>query len=147
LCNPSGKRGGFQAIDWQVELMNLYMKVVYSGTGSGKTIEYIVSQSSIIQAYRTCIEDVEEDYHIPNKTLHHATPDIESRLVAIQCKLRNLHPHKYVKGCASHTLIEDHIQKGLEVFQRGTMGGSNNIRQSESMDETDETYQIEADDL
>src|SRR5258705_6064268 len=27
LCNPSGKMGGFQAIDWLVELMNLYTKV------------------------------------------------------------------------------------------------------------------------
>ncbi|KAF8327707.1 uncharacterized protein EI90DRAFT_3126663 [Cantharellus anzutake] len=129
LCNPSGKRGGFRAIDWQVELMNLYTKVVYSGTGSGKTIEYIVSQSSIIQAYRTCIEDVEEDYHIPDKTLRHATPDIESRLVAIQHEL------------------QDHIQKGLELFQRGTTRGSSNMNQLESMDETYETYEIEADDL
>ncbi|KAF8340407.1 uncharacterized protein EI90DRAFT_2966224 [Cantharellus anzutake] len=147
LCNPSGKRGGFRAIDWQVELMNLYTKVVYSGTGSGKTIEYIVSQSSIIQAYRTCIEDVEEDYHIPDKTLRHATPDIESRLVAIRHELRNLRPHKYVKGRASRTLIEDHIQKGLELFQRGTTRGSSNMNQLESMDETYETYEIEADDL
>ncbi len=27
LCSPSGKEGGFQAIDWLMELMNLYMKV------------------------------------------------------------------------------------------------------------------------
>ncbi|KAF8335730.1 uncharacterized protein EI90DRAFT_2912707, partial [Cantharellus anzutake] len=111
------------------------------------TIEYIVSQSSIIQAYRTCIEDVEEDYHIPDKTLHHATPDIESRLVAIQRELRNLCPHKYVKERTSRTLIEDHIQKGLKLFQHGTMRGSSNISQLESTDETYETYQIEVDDL
>src|SRR5260221_10359089 len=33
-------------------------------TGSRKTIEYIISQSLIIQAYRTCIEDIEDDYHM-----------------------------------------------------------------------------------
>jgi len=27
LCCPSGKEGGFQVIDWLVELMNLYTKV------------------------------------------------------------------------------------------------------------------------
>lgn len=27
LCNPSGKVDGFRAIDWLVELMNLYIKV------------------------------------------------------------------------------------------------------------------------
>ena len=30
LCCPSGKEGGFWAIDWLVELMNLYMKVQHS---------------------------------------------------------------------------------------------------------------------
>ncbi|KAF8332732.1 uncharacterized protein EI90DRAFT_2844189, partial [Cantharellus anzutake] len=116
LCNPSGKEGGFRAVDWLVELMNLYIKVVYLGTGSVKMIEYIISQSSIIQAYRTCIEDIEEDYHIPDRTLHHASPDIESRLVAMMNELCNLRPHKYEKGRTSPAIIEDHFQKGLELL-------------------------------
>ncbi|KAF8335733.1 uncharacterized protein EI90DRAFT_3152773 [Cantharellus anzutake] len=144
LCNPAGKKAGFRAIDWLVELMNLYIKVVYSGTGSTKTIEYIISQSSIIQAYRTCIEDVEEDYHIPEKTLHHASPDIESRLVAIMKDLRNLRPHKYEKGRTSPTMIEDHFQKGLELFQCGMMWRMINRGDLEL---TDDTYEIDAADL
>ncbi|KAF8333484.1 uncharacterized protein EI90DRAFT_2916867 [Cantharellus anzutake] len=144
LCNPAGKGGGFRAIDWLVELMNLYTKVVYSGTGSGKTIEYIISQSSIIEAYRSCIEDIEDDYYIPDKTLHHASPDMGSRLLAIRQELRNLCPHKYKRGRTSPTLINDHVQKGLEMFQHGTMWASVNTKQSESMDDT---YEVEAADL
>ncbi|KAF8344262.1 uncharacterized protein EI90DRAFT_2902059 [Cantharellus anzutake] len=144
LCNPSGNNGGFRAIDWLVELMNLYTKVIYSGGGSGKTIEYIVSQLSIIQAYRTCIEDVKDDYHIPDKTLHHASPDIESRLLAIRNELRNLRPHKYERGRTVPTVIDDHFRKGLELFQHGTMWTSTNISQSSS---TDDTYDIEVADL
>ncbi len=112
--------------------------------GSGKTIEYIISQSLIIQAYRTCIEDIEDDYHIPDKTLHHASPDIESRLLAIRHELCNLHPHKYERGHTSPTLINDHFQKGLELFQCGTMWASINTSQSLS---TDDTYEIEVADL
>ena len=109
------------------------MQVVYLGTGSVKTIEYIISQSSIIQAYRTCIEDIEEDYHVPDKTLHHASPDIESRLVAMMDDLRKLRPHKYEKGHTSPAMIEDHFQKGLELFQCGMMWASINSSDSESV--------------
>ncbi|KAF8316520.1 uncharacterized protein EI90DRAFT_3134333 [Cantharellus anzutake] len=148
LCNPLGKEGGFQAIDWLVELMNLYIKVVYSGTGSGKTIEYIISQSSIIQSYRDCIEDVEADYHLPEKTLHHVSPNIGSRLVTIQNDLRNLRPHKYEKGQTSPILIEDHFQKGLQLYQNGTMWGPLSISELQSTDSMDDdTYELDAGDL
>src|SRR5260370_41207381 len=101
--------------------MNLYMKVssyimptyvtkhkvqvVYSGSGSGKTIEYIISQSSIIQAYHTCIEDVESDYHMLDKTLHHASPDIQSRLDTMRDELHKLQPHKYKNGQTALQLV------------------------------------------
>ncbi|KAF8341602.1 uncharacterized protein EI90DRAFT_2881729, partial [Cantharellus anzutake] len=98
LCCPSGKEGTFRAVDWLVELMNLYTKVVYGGSGSGKTINYVISQSSIINAYRQCIEDVESDFHIPEKTLHHAAPDIQSRLDGLRKSLRELRPHRYERG-------------------------------------------------
>ncbi|KAF8325574.1 uncharacterized protein EI90DRAFT_2931897 [Cantharellus anzutake] len=95
LCCPSGKEGTFRAVDWLVELMNLYTKVVYSGLGSGKTINYMISQSSIINAYHQCIEDIESDFHIPEKTLHHAAPDIQSRLDGLRKSLHELWPHQY----------------------------------------------------
>src|SRR5260370_11666133 len=120
------------------------MQVVYSGMGSGKTIEYIVSQSSIIQAYRTSIENTEEDYHIPEKTLHHTSPDIESRLVTMMNDIHNLHPHKCEKGHSLPAIIEYHYQKGWGMFQHGLMWGSINSSILELMDDTNE---IDAADL
>ena len=61
-----------------------YVQVVWAGEGSGKMIEYIVSQSSIIQAYRKCIDEIEDDFCVPEKTLCHASPDIGSCLEKIQ---------------------------------------------------------------
>src|SRR5260370_21114571 len=120
------------------------MQVVYSGMGYVKTIEYIVSQSSIIQAYRTSIENTEEDYHIPEKTLHHTSLDIESRLVAMMNDIHNLHPHKCEKGCSSPAIIEDHYQKGWGMFQCGLMCGSIHSSVSEL---TDDTNKIDTADL
>lgn len=34
LCNPTGKRDGFRAVDWLVELMNLHIKVSVSSVVS-----------------------------------------------------------------------------------------------------------------
>ncbi|KAF8327240.1 uncharacterized protein EI90DRAFT_2861084, partial [Cantharellus anzutake] len=107
LCCPSGKEGGFRAIDWLVELMNLYTKVMYGGSGSGRTINYVISQSSIINAYRQCIEDIEHDFHIPEKMLHHAAPDIQSRLDGLKRTLRELRPHRYERGRKVPYFIED----------------------------------------
>ncbi|KAF8334019.1 uncharacterized protein EI90DRAFT_2852726, partial [Cantharellus anzutake] len=113
LCNPMGTRDGFRPVDWLVELMNLYTKVVYSGSGSGRTIRYIISQSSIIKAYRACLEETENDYRIPDKTLRHAHPDIQSRLNTIRKRLREFRPHQYKKGRKAACLVTDHYQKGL----------------------------------
>ena len=119
-------------------------QVMYSGSGSGKTIKYIISQSSIIQAYRTCIEDVEGDYHVPDKTLHHTSPDIQSRLDGMRDNLRKLRPHKYEKGRTAPSRIADYFQKGCQYFHRGLTWQSAAAAEGGG---DDEMYNVEAVDL
>ena len=116
---------------------------MYGSSGSGRTINYVISQSSIINAYCQCIEDVEDDFHIPEKMLHHATPDIQSRVDGLKRTFRELRPHKYERGQSVPHLVADHFQKGCEQFQRGTMWNSTAVDGVED----DEPYSVEAVDL
>ena len=118
-------------------------QVVCSGSGSGKTIEYIVSQSSIIQAYHTCIKDVEKDYHVPEKTLHHGSPDIQSRIDMMRDDLCRLQPHKYKKGWIAPSMVVDYFQKGCGYFQWGMTWHSAVVGKPAE----EEVYKVEAADL
>lgn len=51
LVNPSGKEIKWQAVDWCVKLNNLFMKVKNGGKGPNCTLEQILLESPLIQAY------------------------------------------------------------------------------------------------
>ncbi|KAF8311900.1 hypothetical protein DL93DRAFT_2115578, partial [Clavulina sp. PMI_390] len=76
LLNPTGRHDGFRAVDWVIELNNLYLKAVYSGSGPNKTIEHILSQSGIIELLRSCHENIEDNFEIRSRTIRHAPADM-----------------------------------------------------------------------
>lgn len=51
LVNSSGKEIKWQAVDWCVKLNNLFMKVKNGGKGPNCTLERILLESPLIQAY------------------------------------------------------------------------------------------------
>ena len=117
---------------------------MYGGSGSGKTINYVISQSSIINAYHQCIKDIEDDFHIPEKMLHHAAPDIQSRVDGLKKMFHELQPHRYERAQKVPHLVVDHFQKGCGQYQRG-MTWWNTIAMDSG--ESDEQYGVEVGDL
>ena len=88
---------------------------------------------------------MENDYHIPDKTLHHASPDIQSRLNAMRQELRKLQPHKYKKGQMAASIVVNYFQKGCKYFHQGltwksAVGGEGEV-------EEDVMYKVDAADL
>ena len=116
---------------------------MYGGSSSGKTIHFVINQSSIINVYRQCIEDTEDDFHIPEKTLYHAAPDIQSRMDGLKKTFYELRPHRYERARKVPHLVADYFQKGCEQFQRGTMWNTTTMDGAED----DEHYSVEAVDL
>ncbi|KAG2093559.1 hypothetical protein BD769DRAFT_1678897 [Suillus cothurnatus] len=52
LVNPTGKKGKFRAVDWCIELNNLFTKVINGGKGSNRTVDRIILESPLVQVYR-----------------------------------------------------------------------------------------------
>ncbi|KIJ31748.1 hypothetical protein M422DRAFT_124782, partial [Sphaerobolus stellatus SS14] len=64
LVNPTGRPNGFRAVDWVVELNNLYTKVVYGGQFSNRTLQLMLKQSPLIEVFRGVHHLVADWLHI-----------------------------------------------------------------------------------
>lgn len=78
LVNPSGIPGKFRAIDWLVELLNLYLKSVYGGEGSNHTVERIIEESPLIRVFRSSHANCERNFRITGLTNRHAPKNMEA---------------------------------------------------------------------
>ena len=73
IINPSGKADGGRGVDWLVELINLFLKVIYCGKYSNMTLENIIKHSTLISILRHVFENAMKNYHILIRTVRHAS--------------------------------------------------------------------------
>ncbi|KAF9505394.1 hypothetical protein BS47DRAFT_1253791, partial [Hydnum rufescens UP504] len=64
------------AIDWIVELDNLYTKKTHSGKGPNHMIKHIIDQSMLINIYHNFSEVIEDNYNLTQRTVHHTSPSM-----------------------------------------------------------------------
>ncbi|KAF8587809.1 hypothetical protein K439DRAFT_1337201, partial [Ramaria rubella] len=67
-----GQSNTFRAVDWCMELNNLYTKVIFAGTGPTRTIGYIIRQSPLIDLYCGCHEVIKNNYILLSRTRKHS---------------------------------------------------------------------------
>ena len=67
----------------------------------------MISQSSIINVYHQCIEDIEDDFHIPEKMLHHSGPNIQSRVEGLKKTFHELWQHRYERAQKAPQVVAD----------------------------------------
>lgn len=83
LCNPTGKKGQFRALDWVVEHNNLYIKVVahlidikykaqfykriYGGKYSNHQKSRIIAESQLIETYKNIRIQFEQMFCLEHK--------------------------------------------------------------------------------
>ncbi|KAG1883646.1 hypothetical protein F4604DRAFT_1575628 [Suillus subluteus] len=106
LVNPSGKAGSFQAVDWCMELNNLYTKntlanhiyVIHDGKGPNHTTDHIILESPLVQVYRNLQQVFEESFLHSHLTNRHAIVDMMQTFKKL-CKYIAQHsPHELVLG-------------------------------------------------
>ncbi|KIJ35147.1 hypothetical protein M422DRAFT_181128, partial [Sphaerobolus stellatus SS14] len=98
LVNPTGHPAGFCAVDWVVELNNLYTKVVYGGRFSNRTLQLMLKQSPLIEIFRRVHHLVDDWLHITKRSKKHAPSDMKNTLKSLCNYMAEGKAHVFIKG-------------------------------------------------
>ncbi|THH23068.1 hypothetical protein EUX98_g8113 [Antrodiella citrinella] len=124
LCNPTGKPDGFRAIDWVVELMNLFTKVVYGSSGYTRTLLLIIKQSPLIETFRKIHTLMQDNFHLLHRSVRHAPPNIQNTITALRELLEKTNGHLFspdrIEGLT--VSLMDHYSDGMYKLQTTPIG-------------------------
>ncbi|KAH7917214.1 hypothetical protein BV22DRAFT_1026806 [Leucogyrophana mollusca] len=118
LINPTGKAGKFRAVDWCVELNNLFIKVKNGGKGSNRTVARIILESPLVQIYRNTHSNIEKNFMHSHLTFAHTEPDMTKTLHHLTQNMKKQSPHQLNPGRQSSCSITDLLDKGQELFDK-----------------------------
>ncbi|EJF62760.1 hypothetical protein DICSQDRAFT_58059 [Dichomitus squalens LYAD-421 SS1] len=122
LVNPSGEPGEFRAVDWVIELLNLYNKDTYGGSGSNYTKERILFESILVRLFRSSHAKFERNFCISGLSHAHAKKDMRKtfKVVLEYLTAPEQLPNNYIAGRTSKHTIADMVARGWELLQRET---------------------------
>ncbi|KAG1736672.1 uncharacterized protein EDB91DRAFT_1337407 [Suillus paluster] len=141
LINPNGKAMKWRAVDWCVELNNLFTKVKNGGKGSNRTVERIFLESPLVQAYRNIQVMVQKNFLHAHLTTNHAAPNMTKTFEGLSIKMAAQSPHTVVLGRKTRCEIPDLIDKGRDMMEKAARGESTN--EFSEMDVREEGAEIE----
>ncbi|KAG1836769.1 hypothetical protein DFJ58DRAFT_719021 [Suillus subalutaceus] len=90
LCNPAGRAFKFRPMDWLVERNNLYTK--------------------------ECHVMIENGFHLKQRTIKHAPPNMTKTLQKLCDELRRHSPHIFTAGRHADRQVEDEIGTGMTML-------------------------------
>ncbi|KAH9888821.1 hypothetical protein C8Q73DRAFT_654642, partial [Cubamyces lactineus] len=129
LVNPLGKAHHFRAVDWIVELLNLYIKTIYGGGGSNYTKARILLESALVLVFRNCHANFERNFLLPGLTYAHAIKDMRNTIQSIiEDYIKGQSPNETKGGRSSAYPIPDLLNRGAAAVDaeggaRGLMPG------------------------
>ncbi|KAI1787585.1 hypothetical protein LXA43DRAFT_856650, partial [Ganoderma leucocontextum] len=118
LVNPTGKPLHFRAIDWVIELLNLYTKDTYGGSSSNNTKARLLFESILVLLFRSCHANFERNFQLPGLSFAHARKDMRKtfNLVLEYLKASEQQPNTYIRGRTSTHTIADMVARGWETI-------------------------------
>lgn len=122
-------------------------QAVYSGSGPNKTIDHITEQSGIIELYRSCHENIEDNFEISSRTVRHAAANMEVDIVRLASELR------YDDGGAGAyhgvVAVEDQLAEGYSLLQASLAKVlvSGLTDQDDSLEQDENRFDVEEADL
>ncbi|KAG2743119.1 hypothetical protein P692DRAFT_201841915 [Suillus brevipes Sb2] len=122
LVNPTGKPERFRAVDWCVELNNLFIKVKNGGNGSNRSVARVILESPLVEVYRNAHSVIETNFMHTGRTSLQAAPDMKKTFEGLLMKMRSSSPHIHTPGRQSTYLVPDLLDKGHELFEKGWKG-------------------------
>ncbi|KIP02701.1 hypothetical protein PHLGIDRAFT_41918, partial [Phlebiopsis gigantea 11061_1 CR5-6] len=116
FVNPTGKPHQFRAVDWVIELQNLYTKTMYSGEGSNHTKSRLISESPLILTYRSSHANFERNFQLPGLTTRHGKKDMTEPYSRLSKHMAKHNPNSKIRGRKSLRKIENKILLGAALI-------------------------------
>ncbi|KAI5822356.1 hypothetical protein K523DRAFT_288205 [Schizophyllum commune Tattone D] len=113
LVNPAGKAGKFRALDWVQEEKNLHTKIIHGGSNSNYTQEHVIKESVLIDLYRSCHEDMDQNFNLTSLTTAHAPANLDISMRVASDSLKTSRPHDRQPGRRSNFHIPDMLDLGM----------------------------------
>ena len=169
LINPTGQPGNFRAVDWAVELLNLFTKVrrtlhlnksiqltarqhTHSGSYSNKTVENILKESPLVEMYRQLGKMIERNFYTTKKTTKHQSPDMKKTFKEILSRMETNGTHVMKTERESEFRVNRNLERGLESIQktakvRAAANQSNEGMQHEELEMVEDEAELDEEDL
>ncbi|KAG1901149.1 uncharacterized protein F5891DRAFT_1128201 [Suillus fuscotomentosus] len=122
LVNPTRKPERFHAVDWCVELNNLFIKVKNGGTGSNRSVARVILESPLVEVYQNAHSVIKTNFMHTGRMSLQAAPDMKKMFEGLLTKMRSSSPHIHTPGRQSTYLVPDLLDKGHELFEKGWKG-------------------------
>ncbi|KAJ3522613.1 hypothetical protein NM688_g8849 [Phlebia brevispora] len=143
LINPTGKPGCFRAVDWCMELNNLYTKIIYGGSSSNYTVKRIIKESILIQLFRDISEMFEENLQLTHLTAKHGDADMTATFREVLEYLRNEKTNEIIPGRRSAHEIADLLDKGQHMLHQATEADDEVTEETDHVDITAEDLEVD----
>ena len=118
LINPTGHPGKYRAVDWCVELNNLFTKSVHGGEYSNYTVDRIIKESPLIEVYRQARASAGKQFALTGLTSAHADADMSRTYEALSSHLKTVRPHQFQPGRKSRSILQDPVDRARETMDK-----------------------------
>ncbi|KAI0704920.1 hypothetical protein BC835DRAFT_1261854, partial [Cytidiella melzeri] len=118
LVNPTGKSHQFRAVDWVVELLNLFIKEFYGGEGPNHTKKQILDESALVLIYHNCHKVFEQNFLLSRLTYAHAAKDMAAMFEGVLQYIQTLDgsPNKHITGRGAKYELPNVIGHGAAII-------------------------------
>ncbi|KAH9911404.1 uncharacterized protein B0H18DRAFT_892881, partial [Fomitopsis serialis] len=118
LCNLRGLPDTFRAIDWVVELNNLYTKHIHGGEFSNRTLDYLLKESGLIDIYQRSQVNISDNFCMTNCTINHAKPNMVETYKKVCNHMTANQTHEHVAGRTELYEVKDKLREGFGMIQK-----------------------------
>ncbi|KAI6120802.1 hypothetical protein EV401DRAFT_2070333 [Pisolithus croceorrhizus] len=138
LINPTSRPMKWRAVDWCVELNNLFTKVKNGGKNSNRSVDRIILESPLVQVYQNLQGLVQQSFGHMHLTTNHAAPNMRKTFAKLQERLTLNSLHVVLAGRKSQYLIDNLSEKGQGMMEKAAEQGDLLVEnESEIMEEGD----------
>ncbi|XP_006462858.1 hypothetical protein AGABI2DRAFT_73074 [Agaricus bisporus var. bisporus H97] len=113
LSNPTGRKGHFRGIDWEIELLNMYIKRYHGGKDSNHTIDRMIELSPLIEIFKDVRAQFEQMFCLEHKTSRHSPAKMSLTFAKVERHMEKHHTNEFIPGRGSEYEITDMASIGM----------------------------------
>jgi hypothetical protein len=94
----------------------------FGGSSSNYTKRRVLDESTLVEIYRRCRENVEQNLHLNGLTTRHAPPDLTKTYMRMKDYLTTHGPNEFRPGRKTAYSIPDMIDRGQAQLEKAADG-------------------------